>query len=93
MFASGADFPFGTDTEVGSIMLKASWKVLGNNDDPKKFHTTKAYVYDNPDEHAGVKAACKLQTVGLVGFHIGTKLKAQANKARVGSGFTLHSKA
>jgi len=74
-FATEADFPFGTDSQVGSIMLKASWKVLGKNDAPEKFHTTKAYVYDNPDEHAGVKAACKLQTVGLVGFHIGTKLK------------------
>lgn len=74
-FAADADFPSGTDTVVGSIMLKASWKVLGKDDDPKKFHTAKAYVYNNPDEHAGVTAACKLQTVGLVGFHIGTKLK------------------
>ncbi len=74
-FGAEADFPSGTDSDVGAIMLKASWKVLGNHDDAAKFHTAQAYVYNNPDEHAGVKAACKLQTVGLVGFHIGTKMK------------------
>jgi hypothetical protein len=73
-FGGNADFPFGTDSQVGSIMLKASWKVLGANDDATRFHTAQAYVYNNPDEHAGVTAACKLQTVGLVGFHIGTKM-------------------
>lgn len=74
-FGNKADFPFSTDDKVGSIMIKASWKVIGANDDPARFHVTKAYVYNNPDENAGVAAACNLQSVGLVGFHIATKAK------------------
>jgi len=74
-FAADADFPFSTDTKVGSIMLKAAWKIIGANDDPTGFYTTDAYVYDNPDENAGVEAHCQLKKVGLVGLHIGTKVK------------------
>lgn len=48
---------------------------MGEGDDVSKFYTTNAYVYDNPDEHAGVKPQCQLQQVGLVGFHIGTKVE------------------
>ena len=84
-FNGDADFPISVvadnvhasqkivDGTQGSMMIKAAWKVIGSNDDPSKFHTTDAYVYDNPNENAGVQAACELQTVGLVGFHIGTK--------------------
>jgi hypothetical protein len=57
----------------GSMMIKAAWKVMGQNDDAALFHTSEAYVYNNPSEFAGVKPACELQNVGLVGFHIGTK--------------------
>ncbi|WP_339899960.1 hypothetical protein [uncultured Gilvimarinus sp.] len=74
-FDAKAEFPFGSDTEVGSIMLKAAWKVMGEGDDPSLFYTTEAYVYNNPHENSGVTAACQLQRVGLVGFHIGTKVE------------------
>ena len=74
-FDAKAEFPFGTDTDVGSIMLKAAWKVMGEGDDPSQFYTTEAYVYNNPHENAGVSEACQLQRVGLVGFHIGTKVE------------------
>lgn len=57
----------------GSMMIKAAWKLMGENDDTALFHTSEAYVYNNPSEFAGVKPACELQKVGLVGFHIGTK--------------------
>ncbi|WP_440874197.1 hypothetical protein [Thalassotalea sp. PLHSN55] len=73
-FNADANFPFSSSSKVGSIMLKAAWKVIGTNDDASKFHTSKAYVYNNPDEQKGVEAACSLQKVGLVGFHIGTKV-------------------
>lgn len=58
----------------GALMVKSSWKVMGDNDDTSKFHTTKAYVYNNPDENEGVIASCSLQTVGMVGLHIATKV-------------------
>jgi len=74
-FANEADFPFSTKKVVGSIMIKASWKIMGENDVAENFYTSKAYVYDNPDENAGVTEKCVLQTVGLVGLHIGTKAK------------------
>ena len=57
----------------GSIMIKAAWKVMGENDNTNVFYVSDAYVYDNPSEFAGVAPACELQSVGLVGFHIGTK--------------------
>lgn len=57
----------------GSMMIKAAWKVMGENDDMSLFHTSEAFVYNNPSEFAGVEPACELQNVGLVGFHIGTK--------------------
>ncbi|SDZ06193.1 hypothetical protein SAMN04487939_11414 [Lysobacter sp. yr284] len=58
---------------VGAIMIKSAWKVLGANDDAARFHTAKALVYTNPGENEGVQAACKLQTMGLVGLHIAHK--------------------
>ncbi|MBL4773742.1 MAG: hypothetical protein JKX98_09150 [Alcanivoracaceae bacterium] len=72
-FAGDADFPFSTDSQPGAIMIKSAWKIMGADDKPALFHTTKAFVYDNPHEYAGVKAACSLQTVGLVGLHMATK--------------------
>lgn len=64
-------------TNVGAIMVKSSWKVIGANDDASRFHTIQALVYTNPGEHEGVQAACKLQTVGLVGLHIAHKTAAE----------------
>lgn len=68
-----ADFPESTTSTFGSMMLKAAWKVMGANDPLSNFYTIEAYVYDNPHENTGVEEACRLQTVGLVGFHFGTK--------------------
>ncbi|WP_237051736.1 hypothetical protein [Lysobacter antibioticus] len=65
-----------TPSNVGAIMIKSSWKVMGANDDRSRFHTIKALVYTNPGEHEGVSASCKLQTMGLVGLHIVHKTKS-----------------
>ncbi|WP_321379836.1 hypothetical protein [Rhizobium sp.] len=57
----------------GAIMLKTAFKLLGANDDPAKFHTIKAFVYT-----AGAtpqQDICSLQTVGMVGMHIGNKVQ------------------
>ncbi|WP_261369981.1 hypothetical protein [Lysobacter antibioticus] len=70
-FNKAADFAqTQSNAHVGAIMIKSSWKVMGANDDASRFHTIKALVYTNPNEHEGVTASCKLQTVGLVGLHI-----------------------
>ncbi|MBL0374595.1 hypothetical protein JJB09_21520 [Rhizobium sp. KVB221] len=52
----------------GAIMLKVAWKILGPGDDPKRFHTALAYIYD-----PGPTPSCKLEQVGLVGLHISHK--------------------
>jgi len=83
-FGKGADFPVSTPTDsinsappnspaVGAIMVKAAWIKMEGKYDESKFHTAYALVYDNPHENAGVKAACSLVKVGLVGFHIAHK--------------------
>jgi hypothetical protein len=80
----GADFPFSAikdsvnsappnSPKVGAIMVKASWIKMEGKYDESKFHTAYALVYDNPHEQAGVKPACELVKVGLVGFHIAHK--------------------
>lgn len=64
-----------TDTrDVGSIMVKASWKVLDGNDKPGNFHTVEALVYtpgnSNPSKGPLVAESCVAEPVGLVGLHI-----------------------
>lgn len=63
--------------QVGSIMLKAAWIKMGGKFDARKYYTTYALVYNNPEEQPGVTAACSLEQVGLVGFHIAHKTKAE----------------
>jgi hypothetical protein len=84
-FKKDADFPFSDPSssnvaepnspQVGAIMVKAAWIKMGGKYDASKFHTAYALVYDNPHEQAGVKPACSLVKVGLVGLHIAHKTK------------------
>ncbi len=62
-------FPSGVaNGGVGAVMLKVAWKILGAGDDPKRFHTSLAYLY-NPQ----ATPTCQLQQVGMVGMHISHK--------------------
>ena len=62
-------FPAGViNGAPGAVMLKLSWKIMGNGDDPKRFHTAMAYLY-NPAS----TPKCQLKLVGLVGMHISHK--------------------
>ncbi|MEL7091264.1 MAG: hypothetical protein AAFN94_05975 [Pseudomonadota bacterium] len=63
------DFPSGNPRsgEIGAIMVKAAWKVMGLGDDPSRFHVTEAYVVDAQAQ------SCAIERLGLVGFHISTK--------------------
>ena len=78
-FNQDANFPESDpDTNtLGSIMLKAAWVKMGGKFDPANYHTAMALVYNNPDEQQGVTAACSLEQVGLVGFHIAHKTDAE----------------
>lgn len=61
-------------SQVGSLMVKASWKVLDSNDQREKFHTVDALVYtpgnSDPSKGPVVPESCKAEPVGLVGLHI-----------------------
>lgn len=61
-------------SEVGSLMVKASWKVLDGNDKPGSFHTVDALVYtpgnSDPSKGPVVAESCVAEPVGLVGLHI-----------------------
>ncbi|MCR4540020.1 cytochrome C [Pseudomonas sp. 18.1.10] len=61
-------------SEVGSIMVKASWKVLDGDDKPGSFHTVDALVYtpgnSDPSKGPVVAESCTAEPVGLVGLHI-----------------------
>jgi hypothetical protein len=52
---------------TGAIMVKASWKVLGANDDKSRFYTLQATLLD----------ASQPALLGLVGFHIAHKTATQ----------------
>ena len=66
----GADFPKGVygGEEVGAIMVKSSWKILGDGDNPEDFHRISAWIYNPPQPDA--KEKCREGLVGLTGFHI-----------------------
>lgn len=66
------DFPAGTldGGEIGAIMVKAAWKIMGAGDDPARFHVSRAYVFD---QHAN---RCTQERLGLVGFHVSTKTQS-----------------
>ena len=53
---------------TGAIMIKIAWKILGANDDPKRFHTSLAYLYNST-----ASPKCQLKQVGMVGMHISHK--------------------
>ncbi|HEY0169737.1 MAG TPA: hypothetical protein VGB98_01705 [Pyrinomonadaceae bacterium] len=64
-------FPSSSNTtgDEAAVKVKSAWKIMGGPgsrqpDDPKKFYTTPAFVYD-PDTRK-----CTIETVGLVGLHV-----------------------
>jgi len=45
--------------------IKAAWKVLTEQDDPKRYYTSEAVIFD-PES----STPCSEATLGLVGLHI-----------------------
>ncbi len=81
-FASGGgafDFPAGPTQygPMGAIEIKAAWKVIGDNDDPSRFYTIQAIVYN--DDALDPSPGPNPVTLGLVGLHIAHKTASQKN--------------
>jgi hypothetical protein len=68
-------FPEGDNTTktYGAILVKASWKILGKDDDTSRFHKIKALIHTVALPSRGIKDTSYVAWVGLVGLHIGTK--------------------
>ena len=68
------DFPAGNNatSDVGSVHVKAAWKIMGPNDDQSRYYTAKALIYTKGRQSAF------LATVGLVGLHIAHKTASTA---------------
>lgn len=64
-----------TNHVMGTVELKAAWKVLGANDDPSHFFTQQAIVYNDKDGNPS--PGPNPVTVGLVGLHIVHKSEGQ----------------
>lgn len=75
-FSGPVKFPCGGGNQVGAVMIKASWKVLGAGDDPSRFHVSQALVYTPATTNPPVQESCVAQTVGLAGLHIGHKVNS-----------------
>ena len=73
-------FPMGSSpTSVGALEVKAAWKVLGAGDNPARFFTQQAIVFNNA---AGAPSpGTNPVTVGLVGLHIAHKAQGQTTWA------------
>lgn len=62
---------------VGAMEIKAAWKVLGDGDDPARYYTIQAIVFN---DDAGAKSPGKNPvTLGLIGLHILHKARSQSN--------------
>ncbi|MEM7186279.1 MAG: hypothetical protein AAF466_06440 [Bacteroidota bacterium] len=72
------DFPSGNNSGVeGAIEIKAAWKVIGEGDDPSRFYTIQAIVYN--DNELDPSPGPNPVTLGLVGLHIAHKINDQKN--------------
>lgn len=61
-------FPMSTNNMLGAVEVKAAWKLMTKNDDPKRYYVVNALVLLDPK----TKQA-QYQKMGLVGFHIAHK--------------------
>jgi hypothetical protein len=74
-FTSGSIDNTGKTLVEGAIMVKTAWKVIAPAD-KSRFHSENVLVYTPASENPKYPARCTMQTVGLVGMHIGHKTQA-----------------
>jgi len=74
-FTDTISFPAGNIAKKahGAIMVKGSWKILGNGDDTTRFHKSRAIIHVAAIPKQGIRDTTFTALVGLVGLHIGTK--------------------
>ncbi len=74
-FTDTVKFPEGSNTKKvwGAVMVKASWKILGKDDDTSRFHKIRATIHVLALPSRGIKDSTYEAWVGLAGLHIGTK--------------------
>ena len=73
----GFQLPANTDTTVGAMEVKASWRIIDKNkgDDARIYFTREATIYVDSDNSVSGKPSTIDCTIGLVGFHILRKTK------------------
>ena len=78
-YAGEVKFHCGTSTgrSPGAIALKAAWKILGEGDDPGRFHRRDALVYTPGRHNSNGADSCTPHQIGLVGLHIVRKMTQQ----------------
>lgn len=64
----GVQMPMTTTSMLGSIMVKAAWRISTSSDNPKRYYAINAQIY-NPQTKT-----CSPSTVLLVGLHIAHKV-------------------
>ena len=64
----GVQMPMTTTSALGSIMVKAAWRLSTSSDDPKRFYAINAQIYNQQTQ------TCTPSAVLLVGLHIGHKV-------------------
>jgi hypothetical protein len=64
----GVQMPMTTTSTLGSIMVKAAWRISTSSDDPKRFYAINAQIYNSQTQK------CTPATVLLVGLHIAHKV-------------------
>ena len=69
-FGKAYDFPAGSGSDVGSIEIKSSWRIMTSSDDADSFYTTAATIIVPAEYSQSGDAMCIDTTVGLVGMHI-----------------------
>jgi hypothetical protein len=74
-FTSGSIDNSGKTLVEGAIMVKTAWKVIAPAD-RARFHSEDVLVYTPASKNPKYPARCTMQTVGLVGMHIGHKTQS-----------------
>jgi len=64
----GVQMPMTTTSTLGSIMVKAAWRISTSSDDPKRYYAINAQIYNSQTQK------CTPSTVLLVGLHIAHKV-------------------
>src|SRR6218665_95957 len=64
------NFPSGTADSVGTIEIKATWKIMTGDDDTTKFYCRRARIFVPASESATGQPLYLTETVGLVAMHI-----------------------